>query len=158
MSSSAYSSSARSSYEQEKYNENSTSPPPLIPSSSHSSPLSPIDELPQLPFSSSKKSKAIAGSKLYPASRHRSARKQSMDQLKLYAESDLNDWKCISDGKTKMYTKSVEGSTLPILRSDSTFYGAWTPEQICSVIQCFGARKICKVKKKKKRNITQFNC
>lgn len=174
MSSSAYttsSSSARSSYETEEQrqqydteimNEQSNSispigsPPPLVPSHHHQyQQLSPIHEIPPImPFSSSSvkkkdfSSKAIAGSKLYPASRHRNARKQCIDQLKLYVASDINEWKSIGDhsqnNRTKIYTKSVEGSTLPILRSDSTFYGSWTPEQICSVIQCFGARKICK--------------
>ncbi|GAA5800734.1 hypothetical protein HPULCUR_006170 [Helicostylum pulchrum] len=105
--------------------------------------LSPIQESP-LPPTMKIGTQAVAGSKLYPASRHRSARKQCMDQLKSYAESDLSLWKLIGErnNRTKLYTQSVEGSKLPVMRSDSTFYGAWTPEQICSVVQCFGARKI----------------
>lgn len=112
--------------------------------------LSPIHELPS-PFSERKPVKsytantAVAGSKLYPASRHRGARKQCMEMLQAYAGSDLSEWKQIGEkNRTKLYSQAVQGSTLPIMRSDTTFFGSWTPEQVCSVIQCFGARKICK--------------
>ncbi|KAI8079446.1 hypothetical protein BDF21DRAFT_463512 [Thamnidium elegans] len=109
-----------------------------------SNPLSPIRELASPTIKKDFGTQAVAGSKLYPASRHRSARKQCMDQLKSYANSDISNWKLIGErnNRTKLYTQSVEGSKLPVMRSDSTFYGAWTPEQICSVVQCFGARKI----------------
>lgn len=175
MSSSAYtssaSSSARSSYETEEGQQEQqqqlqlqldTSLPPLIPSHSYHHPqsqqqhsLSPIHETPP-PLTLSKSntkhhqtSKAVAGTKLYPSSRHRNERKECMDQLKFYAHSDINEWKLIGErnNRTKLYSKSLENgtSTLPVLRSDSTFYGSWTPEQICSIIQCFGARKVCKL-------------
>lgn len=29
-------------------------------------------------------------------------------------------------------------------RADGMIYGGWTPEQLCSVTHCIGARKICK--------------
>jgi hypothetical protein len=109
--------------------------------------LSPIHELP-LPFSDKRPAKtiAVAGSKLYPASRHRGARKQCMEMLQAYAGSDLSEWKQIGEkNRTKLYSQAVQGSALPMMRSDTTFFGSWTPEQICSVIQCFGARKICTV-------------
>lgn len=177
MSSSAYtssaSSSARSSYETEEGQHHQqqqqqlqldTSLPPLVPSHSYRHPqsqqqqqqhsLSPIHETPPpltLPKPNTKHhqiSKAVAGTKLYPSSRHRNERKECMDQLKFYAHSDINEWKLIGEknNRTKLYSKSLENgtSTLPVLRSDSTFYGSWTPEQICSIIQCFGARKVCK--------------
>lgn len=99
-----------------------------------------------MPFSSKAKTSnvAIAGTKLYPASRHRAARKQCIEKLQAYAHSDLTDWKHIGDkNNTQLYTQAVEGSTLPVMRSETAFVGSWTPEQICSVIQCFGARKEC---------------
>ncbi|KAG2236798.1 hypothetical protein INT48_006982, partial [Thamnidium elegans] len=128
-----------------------SNPPPRLSSLSSrpkdvttSNPLSPIRELASPTIKKDFGTQAVAGSKLYPASRHRSARKQCMDQLKSYANSDISNWKLIGErnNRTKLYTQSVEGSKLPVMRSDSTFYGAWTPEQICSVVQCFGARKI----------------
>lgn len=116
-------------------------PPITTTTSSSSHQLSPIQETP-MPFSSSK---AIVGTKLYPTSRHRTARKQCIDKLQTFAHSDLKDWKHIGDrNNTQLYTQATEGSTLPIMRSETTFVGSWTPEQICSVIQCFGARKECK--------------
>lgn len=124
-------------------------PQPPPPPPTHQ--LSPIHEISPLPFSSNSQkkdfsSKAVAGSKLYPASRHRLERKQCMDQLKKYAHSEISDWKLIGErnNRTKVYTQAYEGSKLPVMRSDTTFYGTWTPEQICSVVQCFGSRKICK--------------
>ncbi|CAO3616426.1 unnamed protein product [Mucor hiemalis] len=170
MSSSAYtsssSSSARSSYETEEGQQQQQqqqlqldlSLPPLVPSHSYRHPqqqqhsLSPIHETPPsltLPKPITKhhqSSKAVAGTKLYPSSRHRNERKECIEQLKTYAHSDISEWKLIGEknNRTKLYSKSLEsgGNTLPILRSDSTFYGSWTPEQICSIIQCFGARKV----------------
>ncbi|KAK4514300.1 uncharacterized protein ATC70_001892 [Mucor velutinosus] len=115
--------------------------PPSTSSTSHQ--LSPIQEAP-MPFSSKAKasSVAIAGTKLYPASRHRTARKQCIEKLQTYAHSNLKEWKHVGEkNNTQLYTQAVEGSTLPIMRSETAFVGSWTPEQICSVIQCFGARK-----------------
>lgn len=84
-------------------------------------------------------------SRLYPPSRHRTARKQCLDTLKRLASSDLDEWKEIGQkNSAKLYSKSVQGSALSILRGDVVVNGTWTPEQVCSVIQSFGARKICK--------------
>ncbi|KAI8141168.1 hypothetical protein BJV82DRAFT_178848 [Fennellomyces sp. T-0311] len=85
----------------------------------------------------------IMPTKLYPPSRHRTSRKQCIDTLKRLTSSDLDEWKELGErNSTKLYSKSVQGSTLPILRGDVTIHSPWTAEQVCSVIQCFGARKI----------------
>ena len=82
-------------------------------------------------------------SRLYPPSRHRASRKQCIETLKRLTSSDLDEWKELGErNSSKLYSKSVQGSALPILRGDVTINGRWTPEQVCSVIQCFGARKI----------------
>ncbi|KAI9489362.1 hypothetical protein BDB00DRAFT_876449 [Zychaea mexicana] len=82
-------------------------------------------------------------SRLYPPSRHRTSRKQCIDMLKRLASSDIDEWKEMGErNSAKLYSKSVQGSAIPILRGDVTINGSWTPEQVCSVIQCFGARKI----------------
>lgn len=139
--SSSGSSSARSSESMSGLNN------PLSPIHELESPIGPPPPVPTVVNRHHVPQSAVAGSKSYPASRHRAARKQCMDQLKSYVESDIQDWKLTGErnNRTKLYTKAVEGSKLPVMRSDSTFYGNWTPEQICSVVQCFGARKICKV-------------
>ncbi|KAL0093496.1 hypothetical protein F4703DRAFT_1730878, partial [Phycomyces blakesleeanus] len=81
--------------------------------------------------------------KLYPPSRHRSTRRQCMDLLKQLASDDLDDWKPSGEkNNVRLYTKSVQGSPLPIMRGETTLSGPWTAEQVCSVIQCFGARKL----------------
>ncbi|KAI8993511.1 hypothetical protein BDB01DRAFT_329563 [Pilobolus umbonatus] len=85
---------------------------------------------------------AVAGTKLYPASRHRNARKRSLDLFHEYLSSDLNDWKSMGQkNDTCLYTKADEASALPIMRGELTMYGSWTPEQVCSVVQCFGSRQ-----------------
>ncbi|KAI7860186.1 hypothetical protein BDC45DRAFT_96001 [Circinella umbellata] len=82
-------------------------------------------------------------SRLYPPSRHRTSRKQCIETLKRLTSSDLDEWKELGErNSSKLYSKSVQGSALPILRGDVKINGRWTPEQVCSVIQCFGARKI----------------
>ncbi|KAI9028139.1 hypothetical protein CLU79DRAFT_553377 [Phycomyces nitens] len=81
--------------------------------------------------------------KLYPSSRHRSTRRQCMDLLKQLASDDLDDWKPSGEkNNVQLYTKSVQGSPLPIMRGETTLSGPWTAEQVCSVIQCFGARSL----------------
>lgn len=46
------------------------------------------------------------------------------------------------------YTNNNSGETLkrkvPFIRADGVVDGGWTAEQLCSVIHCFGSRKICK--------------
>ncbi|KAI8342357.1 hypothetical protein BC941DRAFT_509274 [Chlamydoabsidia padenii] len=79
--------------------------------------------------------------KLYPPARHRSARKESLINYKRLYSSDIEEWKELGDRDgVKMYSKPSQGSALPILRGDGRLEGSWTVEQVCSVIQCFGAR------------------
>ncbi|RCH78883.1 hypothetical protein CU098_002899, partial [Rhizopus stolonifer] len=105
--------------------------------------LSPIHESDPIDFKEKKTADAASKSKLYPPSRHRQARKQSLDMLQTHANSSLDDWKYIGEkNQTQMYCQSIQGNPLPILRGETTLTGNWTPEQICSVIQCFGARKL----------------
>ncbi|KAI8375385.1 hypothetical protein EDC96DRAFT_497045 [Choanephora cucurbitarum] len=117
-----------------------------------SSPLSPIDETETIVFDvgkeeekekQSKSKPQTTTSKLYPRSRHRLARKKSLQMLQSYLESSLEEWKFVGEkNNTKMYSQPVKEYPLPILRGETIFQGDWTPEQVCSVIQSFGARKI----------------
>ncbi|CAO3579835.1 unnamed protein product [Absidia cylindrospora] len=79
--------------------------------------------------------------KLYPPARHRSARKESLISYKRLFSSDMEEWKELGerDG-VKMYSKASQGYALPILRGDGWLEGSWTAEQVCSVVQCFGAK------------------
>ncbi|KAI9272013.1 hypothetical protein BY458DRAFT_509225, partial [Sporodiniella umbellata] len=80
--------------------------------------------------------------RLYPSSPHRNARKRSFENLKKYVETDLSEWSLIrEENGAKMYSQTLEHSALPVMRSDFEFPDTWTVEQICSVIQCFGARR-----------------
>ncbi|CEG75074.1 hypothetical protein RMATCC62417_10180 [Rhizopus microsporus] len=80
--------------------------------------------------------------RLYPASRHREARKESLESLKRHVESNLDEWKSAGESEhAKYYIKPLPDTALPIMRSDCEIQGDWSPEQVCSVIQCFGARK-----------------
>lgn len=103
------------------------------------------EEIPHEPAKSSTETLAPSDShRLYQPSRHKTARKQCLETVKRLAASDLDEWKETGEkNQCKIYSKSVQGSPLPILRGDSVITGPWTPEQVCSVIQCFGARKIC---------------
>lgn len=83
--------------------------------------------------------------KLYPSARHRSIRKESLANYKRLYSSDIEEWKELGDREgVRMYSKASPGSTLPILRGDCIIEGTWTPEQVCSVVQSFGARAKCK--------------
>jgi hypothetical protein len=115
------------------------------------------DQLPlpsqQLPASSYLQAPSFdspsSNEKLYPSARHRSARKQSLATYKHLYSSDLEEWKELGDREgVKMYSKASPGSTLPILRGDCIIDGTWTPEQVCSVVQSFGARAKCKTSTK----------
>ncbi|KAI9315737.1 hypothetical protein BX666DRAFT_346758 [Dichotomocladium elegans] len=111
-----------------------------ISPSTDSIPLSNTSEAASLP---SVQLTAPAIGRLYPPSRHRTVRKQCLDTLKRLATDDLEEWKQLGErNSTKLYSKSVQGSALPILRGDATINARWTPEQVCSVVQSFGARKI----------------
>ncbi|ORZ01715.1 hypothetical protein BCR43DRAFT_503213 [Syncephalastrum racemosum] len=105
------------------------------------------DEDEEIPHETTKSSTEtlahIDSHRLYQPSRHKTARKQCLETVKRLAASDLDEWKETGEkNQCKIYSKSVQGSPLPILRGDSVITGPWTPEQVCSVIQCFGARKI----------------
>ncbi|KAI8081384.1 uncharacterized protein BX664DRAFT_302065 [Halteromyces radiatus] len=79
--------------------------------------------------------------KLYPPARHRSIRKESINNYKRLFSSDMDEWKNIGEREgVKLYSKASQGYALPILRGDGWLEGSWTTEQLCSVVQCFGAR------------------
>ncbi|KAI9321373.1 hypothetical protein BX666DRAFT_1901516 [Dichotomocladium elegans] len=78
---------------------------------------------------------------LYPSHRHPKKKMESLELLKRLSSS-LEGWviKGEKDG-VKMYTLT-ETDKAPFLRGECTVEGGWTPEQLCSVIHCFGARKV----------------
>lgn len=85
----------------------------------------------------------IPGRHLYPSQRHPKKKIESLEALKrLSATFDGWTKKGERDG-VDMYTRSEDGKAL-FLRGDCIIEGGWTAEQLCSVIHCFGARKICK--------------
>ncbi|KAI8374311.1 uncharacterized protein BYT42DRAFT_399572 [Radiomyces spectabilis] len=111
---------------------------PSIPSSS----LTPSETLDDKK-SNGATTESSTSHRLYPPSRHRSVRKQCMETLKRLASSDLDEWKQHGErNNTQLYSKSVQGSALPILRADGMIGNAWSAEQVCSVVQSFGARKV----------------
>ncbi|KAI8072851.1 hypothetical protein BC940DRAFT_291780 [Gongronella butleri] len=79
--------------------------------------------------------------RLYPTPRHRSVRIDSMVTYKRWLNNDLTDWKHLAsrDG-FDFYSKACQGYELPVLRGQGLIHGHWTPEQVCSVVQNFGAR------------------
>ncbi|CAO3637027.1 unnamed protein product [Cunninghamella echinulata] len=81
-------------------------------------------------------------SKLYPPARHKHIRKEALANYKRLLATDLDEWRNIGHQEgVDFYSKASQGYTLPILRGDGFIKGNWSPEQICSVVQCFGARK-----------------
>lgn len=127
-----------------------SNPPPRVSSLSSNTPkqvkfaddpaLKPTTSDPYLP-----KLPEAHPARLYPASRHREARKESLESLKKHVESDIDEWKSAGESDhAKYYIKPLPDTALPIMRSDCEIQGDWSPEQVCSVIQCFGARKKCK--------------
>jgi hypothetical protein len=108
--------------------------------------LQPLPPIPQIHREMSGITKtAIAGSKLYPSSRHRTVRKETMDRFHQLVECKDGWTEASQRNNVKVYLMPVQDSPLPIVRGEITILGTWTPEQVCSVIQCFGARKICKL-------------
>ncbi|KAJ8661271.1 hypothetical protein O0I10_003020 [Lichtheimia ornata] len=83
----------------------------------------------------------IPGRHLYPSQRHPKKKVESLETLKRLSAT-LDDWtkKGERDG-VDLYTRSENGKAL-FLRGDCIIEGGWTAEQLCSVIHCFGARKI----------------
>ncbi|KAK4517509.1 galactokinase [Mucor velutinosus] len=104
-----------------------------------------------------------AGRHLYPSHRHPIQKVESIQLLKKLTFS-LDNWnltKELDDG-SKYYTlnarllsddeeesmlqmtKSSKSNArkVPFVRADGIIQGGWTAEQLCSVIHCFGSRKI----------------
>jgi hypothetical protein len=91
----------------------------------------------------STQSSSVPTRMLYPHHRHPSVKMEKMSKLKHLAAS-LDNWNYEGDLKgTKVYSRTTEDNKL-ILRADGTILDGWTAEQICSVVQNFGARKMCK--------------
>lgn len=106
------------------------------------------------------------GRHLYPSHRHPIQKVESIQLLKKLTFS-LDNWnltKELDDG-SKHYmlnarllsddeeeesmlqmTKTSKNNArkVPFIRADGIIQGGWTAEQLCSVIHCFGSRKICK--------------
>lgn len=92
---------------------------------------------------------------LYPSHRHDVQKVESLQLLKRLSFL-VDHWDLIDeDGKTKYYTFSKHNAldsygllskknSKKIIRVDSVIEGGWTAEQLCSVIHCYGSRKICK--------------
>ncbi|KAI9491869.1 hypothetical protein BDB00DRAFT_468279 [Zychaea mexicana] len=78
---------------------------------------------------------------LYPSHRHPTKKVESLELLKRLSSS-LDDWmtKGEIDG-VKLYTKA-QPDRPSFLRGDGVIEGEWTAEQLCSLIHCYGARKI----------------
>ncbi|CAO3641560.1 unnamed protein product [Cunninghamella blakesleeana] len=113
---------------------------------------------PQIIMDESPKHSIELPSKLYPPARHKSVRKETLANFKRLLASDLDEWKNIGhqDG-VDFYSKASQGYTLPILRGDGFIEGNWAPEQICSVVQCFGARKNWDVHFEKGKVLERFS-
>ncbi|ORZ00073.1 hypothetical protein BCR42DRAFT_429894 [Absidia repens] len=95
----------------------------------------------QSPATLDNTSSDTASSKLYPEARHRSSRKESVTSYKRLLSSDITEWKKTGECEgVKTYAKASHCGGLPILRGDGWLEGSWTAEQVCSVVQCFGAR------------------
>lgn len=116
-----------------------SNPPPRISSLSSNTPKQ--TKFPDIP-PPIKEEPRVPPPRLYPASPHRNSRKKSFEILKSHVTSPLEEWTLVGqEDEAKMYTKTYPDSILPVMRSDYEFSDQWTVEQICSVIQCFGARK-----------------
>lgn len=89
---------------------------------------------------------AVPSRHLYPSHRHQSKKIESLRLLKQLS-STLDGWlsECEEDGVT-VYSRKEDGKR-PYFRGDSVIEGGWSPEQLCSVVHCYGARKICKYSK-----------
>lgn len=83
---------------------------------------------------------------LYPSHRHLDAKQKSISKLKLLSSIKLNEWTAISHGPENTYFMTIDGVATPIMRCEKTVTNGWTVEQLCTVVQNFGARKFCKLK------------
>lgn len=81
---------------------------------------------------------------LYPSHRHLDAKQKSLSLLKLLSSTSISEWTAIDDEPERTYLKSIDGLAMPIFRREKLVTSGWTVEQLCTVVQNFGARKICK--------------
>lgn len=98
---------------------------------------------PTSPRSPVKSPTVIPTRHLYPSHRHVTEKAESLKLLKQLTSS-LDGW--TSKGTcagVETYVRMKEGEPT-FLRGDGVVEGGWTAEQLCSVVHCFGARKICK--------------
>jgi hypothetical protein len=95
---------------------------------------------------------------LYPSHRHPIQKVESLQLLKklTFSHDNWNQTKTLDDGSkqyalnTPIYSNDEEDQVdkktpIPFLRTDGVIKGGWTAEQLCSVIHCYGARKLCKL-------------
>lgn len=87
---------------------------------------------------------------LYSSHRHPVNKLESIQLLKKITSS-LENWnlaKELDDGKTRYYLamddEETQNRKMSFVRADSVVEDGWTAEQLCSVIHCYGSRKICK--------------
>ena len=91
----------------------------------------------------STQSSSVPTRMLYPHHRHPNIKMEKMNKLK-HLSASLDNWGFEGDLKgTKVYSRTLEDNKL-VLRADSIILDGWTAEQVCSVVQNFGARKMCK--------------
>jgi hypothetical protein len=74
------------------------------------------------------------------------AKQKSISKLKLLSSIKLNEWTVTSHGPENTYFMTIDGVATPIMRCEKTVTNGWTVEQLCTVVQNFGARKFCKLK------------
>ncbi|ORY94951.1 hypothetical protein BCR43DRAFT_526075 [Syncephalastrum racemosum] len=78
---------------------------------------------------------------LYPSHRHVTEKAESLKLLKQLASS-LDGWTSRgTQAGIETYVRMQQGEPT-FLRGDGVVEGGWTAEQLCSVVHCFGARKI----------------
>ncbi|KAI9482621.1 hypothetical protein BDB00DRAFT_158641 [Zychaea mexicana] len=85
---------------------------------------------------------------LYPTHRHLPKKVETMNLFKRISAS-LDSWTLIEEETNddlRIYsysspTTATTASRLPLLRADGSVVGKWSAEQLCSAVQCFGARK-----------------
>ncbi|KAI8374455.1 uncharacterized protein BYT42DRAFT_576424 [Radiomyces spectabilis] len=79
---------------------------------------------------------------LYPAQRHM---KKKADSLKLLKElfTSMDYWSFAEEKESVKHYKyqRVKSLAPTFIRTETTIDGQWSAEQLCSAIQCFGARK-----------------